>query len=153
MEPATPEDAINEIKRQEARDSIRLGRVLNERSKAEKEAELLKVSIEDNANPHPVVITLCVIGALIGLWIIYLLVWKPNASGEWYDDSGNLWTIWQNRITGSVYVFTSTNNCNGSTPNAKITDNLFIYDDQVGIWDYNNVILLVAGGGLTRANY
>jgi hypothetical protein len=108
---------------------------------------LLQRTINDNANPSPVYVSLAVACVLISMWLIYILFLKPNASGEWRDDKGNQWILDHGRFGGIMITVNKKN-----TYHCEIVDNMFKCGGVIGIWNYRDIILFVGGGNLTRVH-
>jgi len=113
---------------------------------AELEANMLIKYVENNSNPNPLYIIIYSIVIFLLIWIIYVFFIKSNASGEWIDNNNNIWYLKHNYVIGSLKVLV-----NDSTMlNCRLSGNLFRCNDLIGVWDYNDNIIFVGGGWLTR---
>lgn len=112
----------------------------------DREAEFLKRIVWRNANPNPSVVAACVIAVMGALYLIYLAAFKPNASGEWYDNDNNQWIIEHDRWSNAVSVIF----CGNRLPPCIVVDNMFRCAQHVGIWDYHDTIMMLNGNKLRR---
>jgi len=114
--------------------------------RAERERQFLQKTINENANPSPLVIALLVIGVLAALYLFYVFFLKPNLSGEWVDNDGNLWQINHNRLAGTFSV--KINNKPGGS--GQVIDNFVSFGEMAGVWNYNNYVVFIGGWVLER---
>jgi hypothetical protein len=114
--------------------------------KLEQAESLVRRIVYDNSNPNPVLIAGIFAGIMIVIWFIYVMMIKPNASGEWYDDKGNRWDLDHYRMGGITALV------RGKLVNCTLSDNMFKCGNMMGIWNYSDVIILVGGGNLTRVH-
>lgn len=133
------EDAMNEIERSEASINRR-------RDALNTKAETLQTVIYENANPSPWFIAMAIIGLLLGIWIIYVILLKPNMSGEWYDHNGQQWIIEHGLFNDLLCVRIAA----GPKITCQLSGNTFKCVDKLGVWNYGNVVLFLRGGYLTR---
>lgn len=138
-------DAAIMAEQQMNAETARAQKILEEAEKTKKEAELLQHYVHLSANPHPIVIALIIFGVFVGLWLLNIIFLKPSVSGEWLNTTGQIWRLSHNKFTGDVCVKTDTSSGTG-----EISDNLFMYNGIIGIWNYSDVILFVDGGGMQR---
>ena len=102
--------------------------------------------VDDNANPHPAFVLAVFVLVLLAVFVVYCLSLKPNASGEWVDDVGNKWVIDQSCFADTTATF------NGDPVEIEINHNMVKSHNMIGIWNYDDDIILVGGGNLTRVN-
>jgi hypothetical protein len=114
--------------------------------KLEQADSLVRRIVYDNSNPNPVLIAGIFAGMMIVVWLIYVMMIKPNASGEWHDDKGNRWDLDHCRMGGITALV------GGESVNCTLSDNMFKCGNMMGIWNYSDVIILVGGGNLTRVH-
>ena len=105
---------------------------------------VMQSHIYANANMHPMRVVLMCIGVVVILYIIYIL-YKPNASGLWIASDGKEWKIHHCRWFSNIKCTSSDMHMSGF-----IRGNLVTINDNVGIWNYGDVILLLDGGSLQR---
>lgn len=112
----------------------------------DKNAACLARIIQKNANPNPSVVVGSVIVVVGILYLIYIFGFKPNASGEWYDDQNTQWIIEHDVWSDQTSLVVNRKRAGRGV----ITDNMFKFNNIIGVWNYHDVILLVGGGSLTR---
>jgi hypothetical protein len=105
---------------------------------------ILRGVVNENANPSPVLVAAVFAGIMIAVWIIYAMLIKPDASGEWVDDRNDHWEL-KHGIFGSLCA-----THNYRTVPCTMSDNMFKCGNILGIWNYADVIILVGGGNMTR---
>jgi hypothetical protein len=112
--------------------------------KLKQATDIVRSVVNENANPSPVLIAAVFAGVMIAVWIIYAMLIKPDASGEWFDDRNGKWEL-KHGIFGSLCA-----TYNGRTLQCTMSDNMFKCGNVLGIWNYADIIILVGGGNLTR---
>jgi hypothetical protein len=112
-----------------------------------KRAKTLQAIVNDNANPHPAHVALIFALVLAVIWLIYIIFVKPNISGVWIDTKGNKWIIDHSFSSVDVKLITNGKTIKGK---AKITDNIFKFKEYTGIWNYNDIVIFIGGGGMER---
>ena len=100
------------------------------------------------SNPNPVVVGFCIIGVIVVMVVIYNMWLRPDATGIWSDERGNVLHFRHSPLSGRLVVTSKTS----GKKMCMLSDNMFKCGSRVGVWDYNNIILFVNGGGLTRSN-
>lgn len=136
-----PMDVMNNINSDIDKMQKRNVRILEESERAESERDLLQKKVYENANPSPLLIATICLATLLTMWILYTIFLKPDASGEWRDESNNKYHMSHNRFTGTIKMKIN-GKCSGY---AKVIDNYFRYGDLVGLWDYSTSIVFVNG--------
>jgi len=105
----------------------------------------MKAILHADAHPHPAyVVGVCVLALAVG-YLIYVLMYKPCASGVWVDSNGDVYRLRHNRLTDSICIIVG-----GSRAEGKVVNNMVLVGDFVGVWDYNSVIMFPSGGGMVR---
>ena len=142
----TSSSAINESSVHKQQSDDKLQRINAETRRINRDANDLARIVQNNANPNPSVIAGSILIVVGVMYLVYVYWFKPNASGEWYDDTNTQWIIkhdvWSDNISLVI---------NGIPNNYGVmVDNMFKYDNVIGVWNYHDVILLVDGGNLTR---
>jgi hypothetical protein len=147
VEPSNAiDDVLASVEKSAINDTARRQNLEAESKRMDSEAAYLQRLVHDNANPSPSVIVGCVFVVLAMLWLMYTFGFKPNASGEWYDDKNTQWIIEHDALSGNVSVVV-----NGEhSGQCQIVDNMFKCGKGVGLWNYQDTILLMNGGNLTR---
>lgn len=140
-------DAIMEIEQDHKKDTLRQEKLYRAKQKGMEEARFLQESIYKVSNPSPVLVSLLVLSVLLLVWLLYIALISPDASGIWLDEKGNTWVV-SHAWMGDSLV--SINNLR--TEKILINDNLVKCGPLIGIWDYGNNIAFLSGGGLTRVN-
>ena len=107
-------------------------------------AKLLQTVVYDNSNPHPAKVAVMFALVLALIWLIYIMFVKPNMSGVWLDTKGNKWIIEQNMCQVKVKMILDGKTVKGT---AKITGNIFKFKGIIGVWNYNDVVVFINGGG------
>jgi hypothetical protein len=120
---------------------------LNEKvSKKTKETTVvLQSKIWSNANIKPMNVVLICIAIIVLLWLIHML-YKPNATGLWVATDGQQWDITHCRWSSTINCI----NNDDVTMSGHISSNLVTINDNIGVWNYGDVILFVGGGSLQR---
>jgi len=139
----SPSDVVPMIKYDQARQEDIKKALFNEEQQTILRAERLQKYIYDNANPSPVLVICIVIGVIFLIWLLYILFLKPSLTGEWYDEKDRKYILCHSKITGDLSV-------NGSTKGVCVNGNFVKIGDQIGVWNYGNIIMFVNGGGLIR---
>jgi len=106
--------------------------------------KLLHHIVRKNANPNPVIIAGIIILVLVLVKMIHMLFSHFDASGTWIDDNDNRWEL-NHKIIGGVEA-----EVNGNKVDCEIDGHMFKSGRIIGVWDYNNTILLISGGRLKR---
>lgn len=126
-------------------------------SDTQKKADELQQFIYSNANPNPILVTICVIFVLVGVWLLYVIFVKPSLSGKWRDTDGCIWLIRHNKFSNSLDIRRTvrgtgedSNKYSIDTGHGTIIDNMFRYQLVTGIWDYRDIILFISGNGMQR---
>lgn len=102
--------------------------------------------VNDNSNPHPILIAIIMGSFILFIWLYYMILIKPSMCGSWYDENGSSWIIKHNKIFGTVKFYK-----NDSYYGKGITyDNYINLNDEIGIWDYNDKIIFINGLVLYR---
>jgi hypothetical protein len=136
----------------------RESRLREESIRGEETKALLQKHIYDNANPNPVIVALCCVMIIVGLFAFYIMFMKPCATGKWHAQDGSLWIIKHNLFNNklSVKCITRKKTDVGKSKkvifymNGKMRDNIFNVGDTVGLWNYSDVVLFMNGGGMQR---
>lgn len=105
---------------------------------------VMQSHIYANANMHPMHVVLMCICVVVVLYVIYTL-YKPNASGIWISSDGKEWNVHHSRWFSNIKCASANVHMNGF-----IRDNLVTINDNIGIWNYGDVILFVDGGSMQR---
>lgn len=105
---------------------------------------VMQSNIYANANIPPMQVVLICISIVVILYIIHIF-YKPNASGTWMSSDGKEWEISHCRWFSNIICVSTTMTISGF-----IRDNLVTINDNIGIWNYGDIILFVDGGGLQR---
>lgn len=141
MADLDPLAVVEEFKREQTRaDVTRAADTI----KLEQDTRMMRNIVNENANPHPVLIAVLIAGVLLSAWFLYLLLVAPDASGLWVDDLGGRWHF-EHDVFGKL-----TTTYNGHLVPSSMSDNMFKSRNLLGIWNYSNVIILVDGGNLSR---
>jgi hypothetical protein len=106
--------------------------------------DIVRGVVNENANPSPVLVAVVFAGVMIAAWIIYAMLLKPDVSGTWVDDRNDRWKL-KHGVFGSLCA-----TYNDRTVQCTLSDNMFKCGNLLGIWNYDDVIILVGGGNLTR---
>lgn len=108
-------------------------------------ASLLQKTIYRLSNPNPIYIAIIVVSVILIIWLSYRYILKPNASGYWYDSNMRQHYICHPKFSNTVDIIS-----NNIKHKGVIVDNMVKIGDNVGIWDYTNIIVFVGGDTLTR---
>ena len=131
----------------EAEEAANIKQIQEIAKKNKAHAEHLTEVVHDNANPHPAYVALIFALVLGVIWLLYIIFIKPNISGVWMDTSGNKWIVEQSFSDVDVKVVTNNRVIRGK---AKLTDNIFKFKKYVGVWNYDDVVIFLGGGGMER---
>jgi hypothetical protein len=85
---------------------------------AKDEVNFLVSYINKNANAKPHVLVGYMLLVITTIFFIYYVFLRKNVTGEWYDDSGNLYYIKQNMITNTLEI-----SAEEQTKPVKLSDN------------------------------
>jgi hypothetical protein len=136
-----PAEALRAIEESKRADDARAEKVREANQKLEQERQTLQKIVYDNANPSPILVAVIVLTIIFIIWFVWVIFLKPCASGEWYDNLGNVFHIHHNTLTGVVKVKE-----NGKPAGrAKVIDNFVRFGDMVGVWDYTDSIIYMDG--------
>jgi hypothetical protein len=126
--------------------------LLSEAARITKQAQMLQKDIYKDASPHPLFVTCIIVLILIMVWVLYVMFVKPVATGEWLDAKNDqVWFIRHNPLTDSMTIkILSRDGKLIAKMRGYIKNAVFKTHDALGIWDFNNVIVFVGGGGLQR---
>lgn len=142
----TAESAITASRIAQADEIERQQKIAQVSANMDMKADYLNRIVHKNANPNPGVIVGSVLVVIGVLYLIYIFGFKPNASGEWYDDQNTQWILEHDAWSDQVSLLV-----NGKrVGRGIISDNMFKFQSKIGIWNYNDVILFVGGGNITR---
>lgn len=123
----------------------------NERNKLY--SKILQHDIYKNANPDPIIISLIIIAIICTVWILYTFLLKPSITGEWIDTKGNSWYIDKHILDDEADVMIYDNYRDMPVyGTCTINDNLFSFNNIIGVWDYSDIVLFVGGGGIRRVH-
>ena len=70
-------------------------------------------------------------------------------SGVWLDTNGNKWVIEQTLNDIQIKIIKNSKVIKGK---AKLTENILKFRDYTGIWNYNDIVVFLGGGGMERVN-
>lgn len=141
-----PSQIVNSDQNYDRNNKLLQNAIKQENDRINKETTVLEKVIYDISNPSPIIITLCVLGVLLIVYIINILFIKPNLSGIWVDYSGNLWKLNYSKLTGKFQVFIN-GACYGS---GMVIENYVHYGDLIGVWNYENNIYFMNGEKLQK---
>lgn len=115
-------------------------------------ADVLQSYIYQNANPNPAVVVIAVLIVLLGMWVIYVALIKPSLRGSWRDVDGSMWKIHHNMFSGTLTVKHKHKDGRIVAGYGDVNDNLFRFDNYMGVWNYGDIVLFVGGGGMQRVH-
>ena len=101
--------------------------------------ERVRNAIFRDSNPNPVLVTVLIVLILTAVWMFYTMLLKPNASGTWKDMNGNEWLIDHGKWTDGLMIEVNQKD----TIHCYMKNNMFKCGDDVGIWNYDDIIVLV----------
>lgn len=109
---------------------------------------ILQNILTKSANPSPIYIVLLTIFVLVILWMLHYIFIKPKLTGEWYPDAGNdVWHLKHKFMSNEVSVKINEKD----KGHLKAIDNLIMYNNILGIWNYENTVIFTNGLILTRS--
>ena len=141
-------DIVNKAENIIQEDKNRQDKINKQLLENKKNTNILQNILTKSANPSPTYLVLLIIFALVILWILHCVLIKPKLTGEWYPDAGSdVWYLQHKLMSNQVSV-----NINGKNKGyLEAVDNLIIYNNTVGIWNYKNTIIFTNGLTLTRS--
>lgn len=139
-------DVLKNLEDEKVREIQYQSRLKEVSQKAEQERQLLQKTVYDNANPNPILVTVCIISVIAILYLAYILLLKPCMSGTWIDKTGTNWDISHNKFSNKFTILID-GEYGGS---GKVYDNYVQYGELVGVWNYGDHIQFTDGWGLTR---
>lgn len=124
--------------------------------KTEDTADYIQRYVYKNSNPNPIIVALCILFLILGLWLLHILFLKPHLNGKWrYSKTGEIWEIQHNKFNNSILI-TRINKEKSQYKLEKLKgeliNNLFSYDDKIGIWDLGDIIIFINGENLQKIN-
>lgn len=147
---------IGNENKQDAIDRNTYMRYANKNKQQAKEiADSARQMIYDIANPHPVLVALCIVGSLLILYLIYYVWFMDSLEGHWFDKNGMHWHFYHNRLTGKIKCEIRTGNLRDVVMYGELVKNKVVLYLPIrtltGIWDGLNKIILENGILLTRS--
>lgn len=136
---------MESIKEADGKSAQRSEKVRLEADRGAEEASALQQFVYDRANPSPVMVALCIVLIICVAWWAHAVFLRPNASGQWVDEADRIWVL-HHPIRGEAIALID----GKRSVRVTIRENLVRCGDRLGVWNYQNVIVWVGGGGLQR---
>jgi hypothetical protein len=120
--------------------------------------EHTNLMIQEISNPHPMLITVCILATLLVIYLIYWMCFRPNLDGHWYDKDCSHWHIHHNMMSDNITIITDYDNKDKENNNSLIMkgcvekNKISVNEGKlIGIWNGVDTILFENGITIKRS--